>query len=31
VTGFCFGRPADTARRRARDLQDILGEIHDCA
>jgi hypothetical protein len=30
VTGFCFGRPADTARVRARDLQDILGEIHDC-
>jgi hypothetical protein len=30
VTGFCFGRPADMARRRARDLQDILGEIHDC-
>jgi CHAD domain-containing protein len=30
VTGFCFGRPADTARRRARDLQGILGEIHDC-
>jgi hypothetical protein len=30
VTGFCFGRPADTARRQARDLQDILGEIHDC-
>ncbi len=30
VTGFCFGRPADTARRRARDLQDVLGEIHDC-
>jgi hypothetical protein len=30
VTGFCFGTPADTARRRARDLQDILGEIHDC-
>jgi hypothetical protein len=30
VSGFCFGRPADTARRRARDLQDILGEIHDC-
>lgn len=30
VTGLCFGRPADTARRRARDLQDILGEIHDC-
>jgi CHAD domain len=30
LTGFCFGRRADTARRRARDLQDILGEIHDC-
>jgi CHAD domain len=30
MTGFCFGKPADTARRRARDLQDILGEIHDC-
>jgi hypothetical protein len=30
LTGFCFGGPADTARRRARDLQDILGEIHDC-
>jgi hypothetical protein len=30
VTGFAFGRPADTARRRARDLQDILGELHDC-
>jgi CHAD domain len=30
VTGFCFGRPADTARRRARDLQDILGEMRDC-
>ena len=30
ATGFIFGRPADTARRRARDLQDILGEIHDC-
>jgi hypothetical protein len=30
ATGFAFGKPADTARRRARDLQDILGEIHDC-
>jgi hypothetical protein len=30
VTGFCFGDSADTARRRARDLQDILGEMHDC-
>ncbi len=30
LTGFCFGKPADAARRRARDLQDILGEMHDC-
>lgn len=30
LTGFVFGKHADTARRRARDLQDILGEIHDC-
>ena len=30
VTGFCFGPPADTARRRARDLQNLLGEMHDC-
>jgi CHAD domain len=30
LTGFVFGKPADTVRRRARDLQDILGEIHDC-
>jgi hypothetical protein len=30
VTGFCFGNPARTARNRARDLQDLLGEIHDC-
>lgn len=30
ATGFCFGQPADTARRRVRDLQDILGEMHDC-
>jgi CHAD domain-containing protein len=30
LTGFCFGKPADTARRRARDLQDSLGEMHDC-
>jgi len=25
-----FGRSAKVARRRARDLQDVLGEIHDC-
>jgi CHAD domain len=30
VTGVCFGKPAATARKRARDLQDVLGEIHDC-
>jgi hypothetical protein len=30
VTGFCFGAPAQTARRGARDLQDLLGEMHDC-
>lgn len=30
VTGFCFGAPADRARRRARDLQDVLGDLHDC-
>jgi hypothetical protein len=29
VTGFCFGRPAQTARKRAKQLQDLLGEIHD--
>jgi hypothetical protein len=30
ATGFCFGKPAPTARRGARDLQDLLGELHDC-
>jgi hypothetical protein len=30
ATEFCFGRPAERARRRARDLQDLLGELHDC-
>ena len=30
ATEFCFGRPGQVARRRARDLQDILGELHDC-
>jgi hypothetical protein len=29
-TEFCFGNPARTARHRARDLQDLLGELHDC-
>ncbi len=30
ATEFCFGRTAVTARRRARDLQGLLGELHDC-
>jgi CHAD domain len=30
ATEFCFGRSGQTARRRARDLQDVLGELHDC-
>jgi hypothetical protein len=30
ATDFCFGKPAQTAARRARDLQDLLGELHDC-
>jgi hypothetical protein len=30
VTGFCFGRSAATARRRAKDLQGLLGDMHDC-
>jgi hypothetical protein len=29
ATGFCFGPPAETARRRAKHLQDLLGEMHD--
>ena len=30
ATEFCFGKPAQVARRRARELQDALGELHDC-
>jgi hypothetical protein len=30
ATEFCFGRAGPAARRRARDLQEILGELHDC-
>src|SRR4051794_20890431 len=30
ATEFCFGRSALVARRRARDLQEVLGELHDC-
>jgi hypothetical protein len=30
TTELCFGRPAEAARKRARELQDVLGELHDC-
>ena len=30
ATGFCFGKPAQTAGRRARDVQGLLGDVHDC-
>jgi hypothetical protein len=30
AAGFTLGAPAQNARRRARDLQDALGELHDC-
>ncbi len=30
ATGFCFGTAGGNARRRARELQEILGELHDC-
>jgi CHAD domain len=30
ATEFCFGKPGRVARRRARDLQGLLGELHDC-
>jgi CHAD domain-containing protein len=30
VTGPCFGPYAATAAKRARELQDLIGEIHDC-
>jgi hypothetical protein len=30
ATEFCFGGAGETGRRRARDLQDVLGEMHDC-
>jgi hypothetical protein len=29
-TEFCFGGAGRVARRRAKELQDILGELHDC-
>ena len=30
TTEFCFGRAGETARRRAKALQEVLGELHDC-
>jgi hypothetical protein len=30
ATEFCFGSPAQAARRRAREIQEVLGELHDC-
>jgi hypothetical protein len=30
VTGPCFGPAAEQARKRARELQEVLGELHDC-
>ena len=30
LVGFCFGEVGDEAQGRARDLQEVLGEIHDC-
>jgi hypothetical protein len=30
VCGQCFGSYADTATKHVKDLQDLLGEIHDC-
>jgi CHAD domain-containing protein len=28
--GSCFGKPAEEARRAAKDLQSVLGDLHDC-
>jgi CHAD domain-containing protein len=30
ATEFCFGKRAVKARRRAKEIQDVLGELHDC-
>ena len=30
ITGVCFGPEADAARVAAKELQAVLGEIHDC-
>jgi CHAD domain-containing protein len=29
ATDFCFGRAGSAARKRAKDIQDLLGEVHD--
>jgi CHAD domain-containing protein len=30
IVGACFGEEAEAGRRAARDLQGVLGEVHDC-
>ena len=30
LVGFCFGEVGAEAQSRARELQEVLGEIHDC-
>ena len=30
VTGFCLGSIGERGRKRARELQNVLGELHDC-
>ena len=30
LVGFCFGEVGEEAQARARELQEVLGEIHDC-
>jgi CHAD domain-containing protein len=30
ITGACFGPEAEAARRIAKELQGVLGEVHDC-
>ena len=30
ITAQCFGEYAETATKRAKDVQDLLGEVHDC-
>ncbi len=30
ITGRCFGAEAESARFAAKELQDVLGDVHDC-